>query len=128
QYTYARARLKRPLLRKGNQLVEVPVLEAMHTVVDRFADIRKKHGPDAIAGLITARCTNEELYLFQKLMRVAFRTNNLDSSARYGHMNFVQASKLALGIGRTANDWEDLTKAKAVLAIGSAPPRDTPLR
>jgi len=127
EYIDAPARLKRPLLRKGNQLVEVPWLEAMHTVVDRFADIRKKHGPDAIAGLITARCTNEELYLFQKLMRVAFRTNNLDSSARYGHMNFVRASKLALGIGRTVNDWEDLTKAKAVLAIGSNLTETNPL-
>src|SRR6476620_6577995 len=127
EYIDSAARLKQPLLRKGNQLVEVPWLEAMHAVVDRFADIRKKHGPDAIAGLITARCTNEELYLFQKLMRVAFRTNNLDSSARYGHMNFVQASKLALGIGRTANDWEDLTKATAVLVIGSNLTETNPL-
>src|SRR4029078_8461493 len=98
---------------------------AMHAAVDRFADIRKKPGPDAIAGLITAPCTNEDLYLFQKLMRVAFRTNNLDSSASYGHMNFVQASKLALGIGRTTNDWEDLTKAKAVLVIGHDAYADT---
>ena len=127
EYIDSPTRLKRPLLRKGNQLVEVPWLEAMHAVVDRFADIRKKHGPDAIAGLITARCTNEELYLFQKLMRVAFRTNNLDSSARYGHMNFVRASKLALGIGRTANDWEDLTKAKAILVIGSNLTETNPL-
>ncbi len=127
EYIDSPTRLKRPLVRKGNQLVEVPWLEAMHAAVDRFADIRKKHGPDAIAGLITARCTNEELYLFQKLMRVAFRTNNLDSSARYGHMNFVQASKLALGVGRTTNDWEDLTKAKAVLVIGSNLTETNPL-
>ncbi len=127
EYIDSPARLKRPLLRKGNQLVEVPWLEAMHTVVDRFADIRKKHGPEGIAGLITARCTNEELYLFQKLMRVAFRTNNLDSSARYGHMNFVRASTHALGIGRTPNDWEDLTKAKAVVVIGSNLTETNPL-
>jgi formate dehydrogenase alpha subunit len=127
EYIDAPTRLKQPLLRKGNQLTEVPWLEAMHAVVDRFAEIRKKHGPDAIAGLITARCTNEELYLFQKLMRVAFRTNNLDSSARYGHLNFVHASKQALGIGRTPNDWEDLTKAKAVLVIGSNLTETNPL-
>ena len=127
EYIDSPNRLKQPLLRKGNQLAEVPWLEAMHVVVDRFADIRKKHGPDAIAGLITARCTNEELYLFQKLMRVAFRTNNLDSSARYGHMNFVRASKHALGIGRTQNDWEELTKAKAVLLIGSNITETNPL-
>jgi predicted molibdopterin-dependent oxidoreductase YjgC len=127
EYINAPSRLKQPLLRKGNQLAEAPWLEAMHAVVDRFAEIRKKHGPDAIAGLITARCTNEELYLFQKLMRAGFRTNNLDSSARYGHMNFVHASRRALGIGRTPNDWEDLTKAKAVLLIGSNLTETNPL-
>lgn len=127
EYIDSPQRLKQPLLRKGNQLTEVPWLEAMHAVVDRFADIRKKHGPEAIAGLVTARCTNEELYLFQKLMRVAFRTNNLDSSARYGHINFVHAAKQALGIGRTPNDWEDLTKAKAVLVIGANITETNPL-
>ena len=127
EYIDAATRLKQPLVRKGNQLAEAPWLEAMHHVVDRFAEIRKKHGPDAIAGLITARCTNEELYLFQKLMRAGFRTNNLDSSARYGHMNFVYASKEALGIGRTPNDWEDLTKAKAVILIGSNITETNPL-
>jgi len=127
EYIDSPARLKQPLLRKGNQLTEVPWLEAMHAIVDRFAEIRKKHGSDAIAGLITSRCTNEELYLFQKLMRAGFRTNNLDSSARYGHMNFVRASKQALGIGRTANDWEDLTKAKAVIIIGSNLTETNPL-
>lgn len=127
EYIDSPNRLKHPLLRKGNQLMEVPWLEAMHTVVDRFAEIQKKHGPEAIAGLITARCTNEELYLFQKLMRAGFRTNNLDSSARYGHINFVHASKKALGLGRTTNDWEDLTKAKAILIIGSNITETNPL-
>src|SRR5437763_3519586 len=115
EYIDSPARLKQPLLRKGNQLVDTTWLEPMHQVVDRFSEIQRKHGPDAIAGLITARCTNEELYLFQKLMRAGFRTNHLDSSARYGHLNFVHASHHALGIGRSPNDWEDLTKAKAVI-------------
>ena len=127
EYIDSPARLKQPLLRKGNQLVETPWLETMHQVVDRFSEIRRKHGPDAIAGLITARCTNEELYLFQKLMRAGFRTNHLDSSARYGHLNYVLASRHALGIGRSPNDWEDLTKAKAVILIGSNITETNPL-
>ncbi|HEU4683216.1 MAG TPA: molybdopterin-dependent oxidoreductase [Nitrospira sp.] len=127
EYIDSPLRLKYPLLRKGNQLTEVPWLEAMHFAVERFADIKKKHGPDAIAGLITARCTNEELYLFQKLMRTAFATNNMDSSARYGHMNFVRASKDALNVGRATNDWEDFTKAKALLVIGSNLTETNPL-
>ncbi|MBI3355297.1 MAG: molybdopterin-dependent oxidoreductase [Nitrospirae bacterium] len=127
EYLDGKTRLKQPLVRTGNQLVEKPWLETMHLVVDRFTEIKCKHGANAIAGLITARCTNEELYLFQKLMRVGFGSNHLDSSARYGHMNFVRASKHAVGLGRTANDWEDLTKAKAILLIGSNITETNPL-
>ena len=127
EYLDGKTRLKQPLVREGNQLVEKPWLETMHLIVDRFTEIKRKHGADAIAGLITARCTNEELYLFQKLMRVGFGSNHLDSSARYGHMNFVRASKHALGFGRTTNDWEDLTKAKAILLIGSNITETNPL-
>jgi formate dehydrogenase alpha subunit len=127
EYLDGKTRLKQPLVREGNQLVEKPWLETMHLVVDRFTEIKRRHGADAIAGLITARCTNEELYLFQKLMRTVFGSNHLDSSARYGHMNFVHASKHAVGLGRTPNDWEDLTKAKAVLLIGSNITETNPL-
>lgn len=127
EYLDSNTRLTQPMVREGSQLVQKPWLEVMHHVVDRFADVQQKHGSDAIAGLITARCTNEELYLFQKLMRAVMGTNNLDSSARYGHLNFVRASKHALGLGRSANDWEDITKAKAILLIGSNITETNPL-
>ncbi|MEC4890934.1 MAG: molybdopterin-dependent oxidoreductase [Nitrospira sp.] len=127
EYLDGKSRLTQPLVRENNQLVPKPWLETMHQVVDRFAAIKEQHGSDAIAGLITARCTNEELYLFQKLMRSVIGTNQLDSSARYGHINFVHASRHALGFGRTPNDWEDLTKAKAILLIGSNLTETNPL-
>ena len=127
QYIDSQERLKQPLVRQGDALTETPWLDTMQTVIDRLSDIHQKHGPDSIAGLITARCTNEELYLFQKLMRAGFRTNQLDSSARYGHLNYVRALRHAVGIGRPLNDWEDLTKAKAVLVIGSNITETNPL-
>ena len=127
EYLDSKSRLTQPLVRVGGQLVQKPWLETMHQLVDRFTEIKRQHGADAIAGLVTARCTNEELYLFQKLMRTGFGTNQLDSSARYGHMNFVLASQRALGLGRTANDWEDFTKAKAILLIGSNITETNPL-
>ena len=127
EYIDSKARLQQPLMRRDGKLVEAPWLEAVHSVVDRLADIKAKYGPDAIAGLITARCTNEELYLFQKLMRIAIGTNQLDSSARYGHVNFVRAAQHAVGVGRTMNDWEDLTKAKAILLVGSNLTETNPL-
>lgn len=127
EYLDSQHRLVQPLVREGDRLVEKSWLETMTVLVDRFAEIKRQHGADAIAGLATARCTNEELYLFQKLMRVGFGTNQLDSSARYGHMNFVLASKHATGVGRTSNDWEDLTKAKAIILIGSNITETNPL-
>jgi formate dehydrogenase alpha subunit len=127
QYIDSEQRLKQPLVRHGDALAETPWLETMQTVIDQLSDIHRKHGPESIAGLITARCTNEELYLFQKLMRAGFRTNQLDSSARYGHLNYVHAVRHAVGIGRPLNDWEDLTKAKAVLVIGSNITETNPL-
>ena len=127
EYIDSKTRLHQPLLRRDGALVEAPWLEAVHGMVDRLAGIKAQHGPQAIAGLITARCTNEELYLFQKLMRVVLGTNQLDSSARYGHINFVRASQQALGVGRMVNDWEDITKAKAILIVGSNLTETNPL-
>ena len=127
QYIDSEQRLRQPLVRTGETLTETPWLDTMQTVIDRLSDIHRKHGPESIAGLITARCTNEELYLFQKLMRAGLRTNQLDSSARYGHLNYVHAVRQAVGVGRPLNDWEDLTKAKAILVIGSNITETNPL-
>ncbi len=127
QYIDSKNRLLHPLARRNGTLVETPWLEVIHTVVDRLASIKAAHGPQAIAGLITARCSNEELYLFQKLMRAAIGTNQLDSSARYGHLNFVHAVREALGVGRMTNDWEDITKAKAILLVGTDITETNPL-
>jgi len=127
QFIDSQTRLRQPLVRQAARLVEAPWLETIHRVVDRLSEIKAQHGPNAIAGLITARCTNEELYLFQKLMRVAVGTNQLDSSVRYGHANFVHAVRQALGVGRMTNDSEDITKAKAILVIGSNITETNPL-
>ncbi len=127
EYIDSKARLQQPLTRRDGILVETPWLETVHSMVDRLTEIKAQHGPQAIAGLMTARCSNEELYLFQKLMRVAIGTNQLDSSARYGHINFVRALQQALGVGRMMNDWEDITKAKAILLVGSDITETNPL-
>jgi len=56
--------------------------DAIAYVADKLTDIKEKHGPDSIAGLSSARCTNEENYLFQKFMRAVIGTNNVDHCAR----------------------------------------------
>jgi formate dehydrogenase alpha subunit len=119
QFIDSKARLTQPLVRMSGKLAASPWIETVETAVSRLADIKARHGPNAIAGLVTARCSNEELYLFQKLMRAAIGTNQLDSSARYGHLNFVRAARHALDVGRMTNDTADVTRAKAILVVGS---------
>ena len=78
-------RLKTPMIRreKGGSFEPVGWPEALDYIAERFSRIKADHGPDAIAGLCSARCTNEENYLFQKLLRVGIGTNNVDHCARY---------------------------------------------
>lgn len=75
-------RLKTPLIRKNGELVPASWDEALSLVVKRFADIASSHGPDALGGFSSARCTNEENYLFQKFFRSVIGTNNIDHCAR----------------------------------------------
>jgi len=119
QYIDSKERLSTPLVRTEEGLVPQPWSESIHLVKDRLAAIKAKHGPDAVAGLITARCTNEEQYLFQKLMRAAIGTNQLDSSARYGYVNFTRAMQHAAGVGRMMNNYAEISKAKTLLLIGT---------
>lgn len=119
EFIDSQSRLKQPLIRTENGLTETPWIEALDLVAGRLTGIKSRYGAQAIAGLITARCTNEELYLFQKLMRVVIGSNHVDSSARYGHVNFVRALHHGLGIGRMMNTSEEITKAKAILLVGS---------
>jgi formate dehydrogenase (NADP+) alpha subunit len=112
-------RLKKPLMRKEGKLTEVIWEEAIETVAEQLSQIKSQHGPNAIGGLITARCTNEELFLFQKFMRLAIGTNNVDSSVRYGHVNAAGAMKRILGTNRWTCSYEDIVRAEAILLIGT---------
>lgn len=78
-------RLTAPLVRrrKSGELEPATWDEALGLVAAQFSRIRKEHGPDALAGLASARCTNEENYAFQKFFRAAIGTNNVDHCARY---------------------------------------------
>lgn len=75
-------RLKKPLIRKDGTFVEVSWDEALGYVAERLSEIKGKYRPDSIGGLSSARCTNEENYLFQKFIRAAIGTNNADHCAR----------------------------------------------
>lgn len=75
-------RLLRPLIREGGYIRGADWDEALDFVAKRLKEIKDRFGPSAIAGLCSARCTNEDNYVFQKFMRVAIGSNNVDHCAR----------------------------------------------
>ncbi|MFM8550995.1 MAG: 2Fe-2S iron-sulfur cluster-binding protein, partial [Nitrospiraceae bacterium] len=100
-------RLTQPLVRREGRLVPATWDEALEYVAETFVQLKLKHGAQAFAGIITARCANEDLYLFQKFMRLAIGTNKLDSSARYGQVNAVRALCRVQGTHRWPVTFED---------------------
>jgi predicted molibdopterin-dependent oxidoreductase YjgC len=75
-------RLTTPLIRKDGELKAATWKEALEYTAKRLAEIKNTSGPDAIGGFTSARCTNEDNYIFQKFMRAAVGTNNVDHCAR----------------------------------------------
>jgi len=113
------SRVTHPLIRRNGALVEATWEEVLEFVAEQTNRLKLAHGPHAFGGLISGRCTNEELYLFQKFMRLTIGTNNLDSSARYGHVNGVQAMQLVQGTHRWTVSFEDITQADVLLLVGT---------
>lgn len=75
-------RLRTPLIRENGKLREASWDEALSYITTKLREVKEKHGPDSIAGLASAKVTCEENYLFQKFLRAAIGTNNVDHYAR----------------------------------------------
>jgi len=114
-------RLTSPLLRKNGQLEKVSWQEAYQFIGDKIIKLRKTLGSDTIAGISSSRCTNEENYLMQKLMRVAIGTNNIDCCARVCHSPTAYGMQQAFGTGAATNSIKDLTKTEFIMIIGANP-------
>ncbi len=112
-------RLTTPLVRRDGAMVAVTWNEAQRYICGRLAEIKKAHGADAIAGLSSARCTNEENFLFQKFMRAVVGTNNVDHCARLCHASTVAGLAATLGSGAMTNSIAELEFADVILVTGS---------
>lgn len=112
-------RLKTPLIRKDGKLVEATWDEAYALIAEKFGEIKQKFGPDSIGGFSSAKCTNEENYLFQKFMRVAIGTNNIDHCARFCHSTTGAGLGLSLGIGAMSNTIDEIIDNKIIFMTGS---------
>jgi len=136
-YVHHPQRLTKPLIRKpglpkagdfvmdpANPLAvfrEASWDEALEFAGGTLARIRDTHGGDALAGFGSAKGSNEEAYLFQKLIRTGFGTNNVDHCTRLCHASSVAALLEGIGSGAVSNPVLDVLKAEVVLLIGANP-------
>ena len=118
-FVHSPDRLKYPLIKKDGKFVEVSWEEALDYVASRLSEIREKHGPDAIAGLSSAKCTNEENFVFQKFMRAVIGTNSVDHCARLCHASTIAGLVRAFGSGAMTNSIEEFLNADVIFITGS---------
>ncbi|MFQ5598627.1 MAG: NADH-quinone oxidoreductase subunit NuoG [Nitrospiria bacterium] len=120
------ARLTRPILRMKDKSLEVTWDWALSKAAGGLKSIKEKYGPQSIGGVISAHCTNEEIYLFQKLMRDVIGSPHIDSAARYGYINALAGLHEVFGSARLI-DYEDIAQADVLLVIGAALTETNPI-
>jgi formate dehydrogenase alpha subunit len=112
-------RILEPLIKKNGRFVESSWDEALTLVSNKLLEIKEKYGPEAIGGIGSARATNEDNYMFQRMMRGALGTNNLDNCARLCHTPAAFALKTAFGISASTSSLLDLEYSDVMLVVGS---------
>ena len=101
--------------------------EALAFAGGKLKDIRDQHGKTSLAGFGSAKGSNEEAYLFQKLVRTGFGSNNVDHCTRLCHASSVVALLEGIGSGAVSNPVMDVTKAAVVIIIGANPTVNHPV-
>ena len=101
--------------------------EALDLVARRLSGIYAERGPAAIAGFGSAKCSNEEAYLFQKLIRTGFHTNNIDHCTRLCHASSVAALFEGIGSGAVSTTYGDVINAEVAIVTGSNAPANHPV-
>lgn len=120
-------RLRTPLIKQNGQFVPVTWEEAYSFIAQKLTQIKQQYGPDAIAGISSARCTNEENYLMQKFIRAVIGTNNIDSCARVCHSPTALGMQRTFGTGAATNSIIDLQQTHCMLVIGANPTEAHPV-
>ena len=143
-YIHNDGRLTKPLIRKQgvdknidlhsydfnniNEIFEETTWEhALDVAIEGFKKVKKSKGPGGLAGFGCAKGSNEEAYLFQKLIRTGFDTNNVDHCTRLCHASSVVALLEMVGSGAVSNQVADVTEAEVIIIIGSNPTVNHPV-
>ncbi len=112
-------RLTVPLIKRNGKFEEATWEEAIKFVAEHLKRIRSEFGADSIAGLSSAKCTNEDNYVFQKFIRACIGTNNVDHCARLCHASTVVGLARAFGSGAMTNSIDEIKNAACIFVIGS---------
>jgi formate dehydrogenase major subunit len=100
---------------------EVSWEEAIGTVATKLRDIQARHGTGAIGGITSSRCTDEEVYVVQKMVRAAFGNNNVDTCARVCHSPTGYGLKQTFGTSAGTQDFKSVEAADVIVVIGANP-------
>jgi formate dehydrogenase major subunit len=101
--------------------------EALDRAAAGFRLVRDRDGPGGLAGLGSAKCSNEEAYLFQKLVRTGFGTNNVDHCTRLCHASSVVALLETIGSGAVTAPFEECLRSEVIVVIGANPTVNHPV-
>ncbi|WP_280552885.1 molybdopterin-dependent oxidoreductase [Halomonas sp. 25-S5] len=142
-YPYHPARLTRPLIRRPGvpkgldpgfdpldpltHFREASWEEALDLAARRLGDLKAAHGPDALAGFGSAKCSNEEAWLFQKLVRTGFGSNHVDHCTRLCHASSVAALMECIGSGGVTASFMQALEAEVVILTGCNPAINHPV-
>ena len=122
-YTNHRERILKPMIRAkiSDPWREVSWDEAISYTASEFKRIQAKYGKDSIGGITSSRCTNEETFLVQKLVRAAFGNNNVDTCARVCHSPTGYGLSKTFGTSAGTQDFDSVEQTDVVILIGANP-------
>jgi formate dehydrogenase major subunit len=122
-YATHKDRILKPMIRKQitGPWQEVTWEEAIQYAASEFKRIQARYGKDSIGGITSSRCTNEETYLVQKLIRAGFGNNNTDTCARVCHSPTGYGLKTTFGTSAGTQDFDSVEQADVIMVIGANP-------
>ncbi|MGH6889076.1 MAG: formate dehydrogenase subunit alpha [Rhizomicrobium sp.] len=122
-YTTHRERILKPMIRERieDPWREVSWDEAIGRVASEFKRIQAQYGPRGIGGITSSRCTDEETFLMQKLVRAGFGNNNVDTCARVCHSPTGYGLKTTFGTSAGTQDFDSVEEADVIVVMGANP-------
>ena len=128
-YASHRDRILKPMIREktSDPWREVSWDEAIRYTAGRLQEIQEKHGRKSIGGITSSRCTNEEVFVVQKLVRAAMGNNNVDTCARVCHSPTGYGLKTTLGTSAGTQPFDSVMDADVIMVIGANPTAGHPV-